>query len=115
MPRDGYAGSDRHRLADARTLDRPEGARCLTLPPKAFTVLRYLLEHPGRIVTKDELLRAAWPGVVVSDWAVRTCLREIREALGDGALAPRYIETVHRRGYRFAARSRLPTMHPERR
>ena len=71
------------------------------LTPKAFAVLRYLGEHAGRIVTKDELLQAVWTDTVVSEWAVTTCLREIRRALGERAKQPRYIETIQRRGYRF--------------
>jgi predicted ATPase/DNA-binding winged helix-turn-helix (wHTH) protein len=78
-----------------------QGERCLQLPPKAFAVLRYLVEHPSRLVSKAELLRAVWPDTVVSEWALTTCLREVRKALREKAQAPRYIETVHRRGYRF--------------
>jgi DNA-binding winged helix-turn-helix (wHTH) protein len=66
--------------------------------------LRYLAEHAGCLVTKEELLREAWPDTVVSEWALTTCIHEIRKTLGDNPHAPRYIETVHRRGYRF-----LPT------
>lgn len=78
-----------------------QGTQLLRLTPKAFGVLRYLLEHPEQLVSKDDLLRAVWPDVVVSEWALTTCIREIRKELGERAQAPRYIETVHRRGYRF--------------
>ena len=77
------------------------GASRFTLKAKAFAVLRYLAEHPGRVVPKDELLQAVWPGIVVSEWVLTTCVREIRRALHDDAKAPRFIETAHRRGYRF--------------
>jgi DNA-binding winged helix-turn-helix (wHTH) protein/tetratricopeptide (TPR) repeat protein len=80
-----------------------QGEQCLQLPPKAFAVLRYLIEHPGRLVSKDELLHAVWPDTVVSEWALTTCMREIRKTLGEKAQAPQYIATVHRRGYRFIA------------
>ena len=80
-----------------------QGEQCLQLTPKAFAVLRYLLDHPGRVVTKDELLREGWPDTVVSEWVLTTCIRQIRKALGEEAEAPQYIATVHRRGYRFIA------------
>ena len=54
-------------------------------------------------MTKDELWRAVWPGVIVTDAALTMCMSEVRKALADDAKAPRYIATVHRRGYRFIA------------
>ena len=79
------------------------GAEVLKLKPKAFDVLRYLVEHSGQLVSKDDLWRAIWPDVAVTDGVLAVCLTEIRQALGDDAKAPRFIETVHRRGYRFIA------------
>ena len=73
------------------------------LTPKAYDVLRYLVEHAGRLVTKQELLDAGWPDVFVGDAALKVCIREIRKALDDEAQKPHYIETAHRRGYRFIA------------
>ena len=73
------------------------------LTPKAFSMLRYLVEHAGQLVTKDDLWQAAWPGITVTDAALTVCMSEIRKALGDNAKTPRYVETVHRRGYRFIA------------
>lgn len=90
-----------------------QGEQRLTLTPKAFAVLRYLIEHSGRIVANEELLQAVWVGTVVSDGALTTCMREIRKRLGEGAKAPQYIETVHRRGYRWMAS--LPPTPPPRR
>src|SRR2546425_6299100 len=75
------------------------GEQRLPLTPKAFAVLRYLVDHPGRVVTKEEVLRAVWPDTVVSEWALTTCIRKIRKALGEEAGAPQYIATVHRRGH----------------
>lgn len=77
--------------------------RRVALKPKALTVLRYLLEHPGRLITKRELLDVLWEGVHVGDAVLKSHLRDIRDALGDDARAPRFIETLHRRGYRFVA------------
>ncbi|MBI3304256.1 MAG: AAA family ATPase [Deltaproteobacteria bacterium] len=78
-----------------------QGEEELQLPPKAFAVLHYLMEHHGRLVTKDELFRAVWSDVAVGDAALTFSVGEIRRALGDNSKAPQFIETVHRRGYRF--------------
>src|SRR5215475_13056230 len=78
-------------------------SRPIPLAPKALSLLEYLAERPGRLVKKSELLDAVWPGVFVADGALKVCIREIRRALGDDAQAPRFIETAHRRGYRFIA------------
>jgi DNA-binding winged helix-turn-helix (wHTH) protein len=77
------------------------GQQEISLRPKTFAVLEYLLENSGRLVTKDELLDAVWPEVSVSDAVLKGCIREIREALDDDPQSPRFIETLHRRGYRF--------------
>jgi TolB-like protein/Tfp pilus assembly protein PilF len=73
------------------------------LTPKALAVLRVLVARAGQVVTKDELFQTVWPQTVVSDDALTTCILELRHALRDNAKQPRYIETVHRRGYRFIA------------
>jgi len=77
------------------------GAEAIPLTPKVFAVLHYLVRHAGRLVTKDELLDAVWPGVHVSDAALKVCIRAIRLALGDPARGPQFVETRHRRGYCF--------------
>ncbi len=77
------------------------GEEEVPLRPKAFRVLHYLLERPGRLVTKDELLNAVWGDAAVTDAVLKVCIGEIREALGDDSSAPLFIETAHRRGYRF--------------
>lgn len=79
------------------------GDRIVTLRPKTFRLLRYLVERQGTLVTKDELLDAVWPGIHVGDGVLKGCIRELRQALGDDAKSPRFITTVHGRGYRFAA------------
>ena len=75
------------------------GEEEIQLRPKAFDVLRYLVEHPGRLVSKDELIQAVWPGIFVTDDSLVQCIGEIREALDDEAR--RIIKTVPRRGYVF--------------
>jgi hypothetical protein len=64
-------------------------------------MLRYLLAHPGRLVTKAELRQHVWAGTHVADTVLQVCVQEIRAALGDTAAAPRYLETVGRQGFRW--------------
>src|SRR6516165_7132530 len=71
------------------------------LTPKAFAVLRRLVEDRGQLVSKEELLRAGWPKTHVSEGVLKVIILEIRRALGDDPTAPSFIETVPRRGYRF--------------
>src|SRR5262245_66435164 len=59
------------------------GGQARPLTPKAFDVLHFLLMHPDRLITKDEFFDALWPGVVVSEAALRVCIAELRKALGD--------------------------------
>jgi predicted ATPase len=77
------------------------GAQRIPLRPKTFAVLRCLLAHRGQLVTKAALLDAVWPETTVNDVALMICIRELRQALGDDPRAPQFIETLHRRGYRF--------------
>ena len=77
--------------------------QAIPLPPKVFAVLHYLVTHPDRLVSKDELLDAVWPETAVSDAVVRVAIGVLRKVLGDTAQMPRYIATVPRRGYRFLA------------
>lgn len=80
---------------DRSALIGPSGD--VALRPKSFEVLRHLLEHAGRVVSKDALMQAVWPDVTVSDESLAQCVSEIRRALGDGGL--RIVKTVPRRGY----------------
>ena len=78
------------------------------LTPKAFDVLAALAEEPGRLVSKDELLRKVWPDTFVEESNLAYHIFAVRKALGDTAATPRYIETVPKRGYRFVAPVTLP-------
>ena len=78
-----------------------EGHREIRLTPKSLAVLYTLAQRSGQIVTKEELFDAAWPARSVSDAALSSCISELRRALDDDARKPHYIETVHRRGFRF--------------
>src|SRR6266850_667435 len=75
----------------------------IPLAPKAFDVLRYLVEHPGRLVTQDELFEALWPKTYVQPEVLKSHIAAIRAVLGDDARKPIFIETLSRRGYRFIA------------
>jgi DNA-binding winged helix-turn-helix (wHTH) protein/predicted ATPase len=77
------------------------GSQAIRLRPKAFAVLSYLLGRPGQLVTKEELLNAVWPETFVGEAVLKVTIRQLREALVDDPKAPRFIETAHRRGYRF--------------
>ena len=73
------------------------------LPPKTFELLLYLLRNRGRVITKDELLEAVWPGVNVVENTLAQRIREIRETLGDGTQGALFVKTVPRVGYQFIA------------
>jgi DNA-binding winged helix-turn-helix (wHTH) protein len=75
----------------------------VTLRPKTFEVLVYLVMHAGQLVTKEALLDAIWPEMAVGEGVLKTSMNELRKALGETAKAPQWIATVHRRGYRFVA------------
>lgn len=75
----------------------------IALPPRPFMVLRYLVEHAGRLITHDELLDALWPETFVQPQVLRTYMLELRKLLGDDAAEPRFIQTLPKRGYCFVA------------
>ena len=66
------------------------------LEPQVFDLLRYLLEHAGRVVAKEELLDAVWGDRFVSDTTVTTRIKEVRRAIGDSGEAQRWIRTIRR-------------------
>jgi Tol biopolymer transport system component/DNA-binding winged helix-turn-helix (wHTH) protein len=79
-----------------------EGSR-LRLPRQSFQILGLLLERPGQLITREELKRALWPSDTFVDFekGINAAINRLREAIGDSAENPRYIETLSRRGYRF--------------
>lgn len=79
------------------------GAQEIRLTPKAAAVLKELVARAGQPVTKEELFGTVWRETIVSDDALTSCIQELRRALADDAKQPRFIETRHRRGYRFVA------------
>ncbi len=82
------------------------GEARMELRPKDFMVLRTLVKHPGQLVSKDNLLAAGWPDTFVGEAVLKNSIRRLRQALGDSARQSRFIETVHRQGYRL--RQSLP-------
>ena len=82
--------------------DAPDDQRVM-LTPKAFAVLRHLVERAGRLVTQDELLEAVWPDTFVQPEVLKYQIADIRGTLGDRARNSLFIETLPRRGYRFVA------------
>jgi DNA-binding winged helix-turn-helix (wHTH) protein/tetratricopeptide (TPR) repeat protein len=77
------------------------GGAVVSLEPSAARVLRYFLESDGRLVSKEELLETVWRDVFTTEDVLKRAVSQIRRALGDDAQNPRFIETHHRRGYRF--------------
>jgi DNA-binding winged helix-turn-helix (wHTH) protein/predicted ATPase len=92
----------RYRLHPVQGLSR--GNLAIHLTPKSLALLQMLVSRAGELVTKDELFQEVWPRLVVTDASLTTCIQELRTALQDDARKPRFIETVHRRGYRFISR-----------
>src|SRR5271155_3884864 len=71
------------------------------LRPKSFALLRHFVENPGRLIDREEIMHAVWPGIFVSDDSIAQCVRDIRRALGDGA--HQLLRTLPRRGYLLTA------------
>jgi len=90
--------------ADPRSGELVKNGRRVRLQEQPFQLLSALLERPGEVVTREELRTLLWPQTVVDyDHGLNKAVSKIREALGDSAESPRFVETVARRGYRFLA------------
>ena len=100
------APSEKSFCFEGYTLDLRRGClrsdeREIELRPKSFELLRYLVENAGRLVPKDELIKAVWPNVSVADDSLARCVSDVRLVLKDSD--QRIIKTMLRRGYLFAA------------
>ncbi len=73
----------------------------VTLRPKSFAVLRLLVENAGRLLDRDTIMAAVWPGIYVTDESLAQCIKDVRRGLGDEG--PRMVRTLPKRGYRFEA------------
>jgi len=85
-------------LRDERVWDADQPVQ---ISNKAFQVLRLLVANPNRLLTKDQILSEVWRNVHVSEGLIKEYVHDLRQALGDDPKQPRFIETVHGRGYRF--------------
>jgi DNA-binding winged helix-turn-helix (wHTH) protein/predicted esterase len=90
---------------DVRSGELRKSGMRLNLPEQPFQVLTTLLEHPGDLVTRDELRQRLWPSDTFVDFehGLNAAVKRLRDVLGDSADAPRFVETLPRRGYRFVA------------
>ena len=88
---------------DEKNFRLEKGGDQRSLTPRAFDVLLYLIKQDGRLVEKQELFEQVWKESFVTDNALTRVIKEIRQATGDDANDPKYIETIPKRGYRFAA------------
>src|SRR5215470_6037508 len=100
------AANDRTFRFEGYALDLRRGCLCaggreIELRPKSFAMLCYLVENAGRLISKDELIKAVWPNTAVGDESLARCVSDVRLALGD--VDQRIIKTLLRRGYLFAA------------
>ena len=75
----------------------------VALPPRVLGVLEVLIDRPGQVVARQDLLDGVWKDAFVTDTSLAEAVSFLRQALGDDPQSPRYIQTVHRRGYRFMA------------
>ncbi len=91
--------------ADLQEAELRKGGIRIKLQEQPFQILSMLLEHPGQTVTREELRQRLWPAdtFVDFDHSLNSSIKKLREALGDDSDNPRFIETLHRRGYRFVA------------
>jgi DNA-binding winged helix-turn-helix (wHTH) protein len=97
---------------DLRTQEIRRQGTVVRLSGQPFQILEMLLTRPGTLVTRDELQQRLWPGTSLVDCThgLNAAINKLREALGDSAITPQYIETLPRRGYRFIAEVReLPS------
>ena len=88
---------------DPETNQLSRGGESVRIEPKAMDVLMLLATHVGRVVMREQIFAAVWPGVVVGDEALTQSVIKLRRALGDDSRAPAYIETIAKRGYRLIA------------
>jgi DNA-binding winged helix-turn-helix (wHTH) protein len=90
---------------DLRSAELRKQGLKVKIQEQPFQVLAMLLAHPGQIVTREEMRKKLWPADTFVDFehGLNAAINKLREALGDSADNPRFVETMHRRGYRFIA------------
>ena len=90
-------------LVDPGTWRLTRSGQEIHVEPVVLRLLIYLIEHRGRLVSRQELMDTVWGDTVISDSALTKAVGRLRQALGDESAAPRHLETVHSQGYRFIA------------
>ncbi len=100
--------------ADLKTRELRKSGVKIKLNEQPFQVLALLLEHPGEVVTREEIQTRLWPADTFVDFDVSLngAVKRLRQALGDESDNPRFIETLYRRGYRFIAPVSIPSSEP---
>src|SRR3954469_7916872 len=90
---------------DLQAREVRRGAVRLRLQEQPFQILAMMLERPGQVVPRDDIRLRLWPDGTIVDFehSVNAAVKRLRAVLGDNADSPRYVETLHRRGYRFVA------------
>jgi len=88
---------------DTQRYELSRAGRVSRLRRKAFQVLAYLLAHPDRVVSKQELCEQVWPQQFISDAALESTIKAVRQAIGDSGREQRLIQTVYGQGYRLIA------------
>src|SRR5215470_2037960 len=93
---------------DLRTQEVRRQGVSVRLSGQPFEILEMLLSRPGGLVTREELQERLWPdaSLIDSTHGLNAAINKLREALGDSAITPQYVETLPRRGYRFIAEIR---------
>src|SRR6266567_8374275 len=88
---------------DVRAAELRKGERRIRLQEQPFQILLMLLDHPGEMVTREEVRKRLWPNdtIVEFEHSIGTAIKKLRQALGDDAESPRYVETLPRRGFRL--------------
>lgn len=107
---------------DTERFELRRSGAALALEPQVFDLLRYLVEHRDRLITRDELFETVWKGRVVSDATLSSRIKAARQAIGDDGRSQSFIRTQHGRGFRFVAEASVkvesgvasPTEQPER-
>jgi DNA-binding winged helix-turn-helix (wHTH) protein/TolB-like protein len=96
-----YSFDDIH--VEPRTCEIFKAGIAVRLEPKGFKLLIFLIENRERVVEKDEILDVVWKDTIVTEYALTSAIAKLRKSIGDDTKTPKYIQTVHTRGYRFIA------------
>lgn len=92
-----------HIVIDSTAFELRRGGEIVAIEPLMFNLLLHFVQHPERVLSRDELIDAVWSGRIVSDATVSGAIKSLRRALGDSGEAQKYLKTLHGRGYRFSA------------